>query len=366
MASNIFVGETGHVISLTIGFTILLMMLAMAVRLYLSRKRHTYFSLTASVLLLVLVSIASIYGRLRPEDYSSSFKYILAALSIIGVQQLLLCFYQLYNASLKNEIRLFYGLVSISVLLAGIHLFVFKSVHIEDKFLQYYYLATLVFLFVWMPTQVGQAYKYRLALFSFAAAQIASLFHKQKPIWEILSSYLPIVAEFTLFLILFERVVELLQNISKSSITDPLTGLYNRRYFDNKVTQFLKSNKRVSVMFSDIDNFKRLNDTQGHDMGDKILKQVANILQEESERIGIAGRYGGEEMVVLITDPQTRMRKFAETIRERVQNETIVTVSIGYSESVPGISADQIIKQADEGMYIAKKSGKNKVIQYTA
>jgi diguanylate cyclase (GGDEF)-like protein len=117
-------------------------------------------------------------------------------------------------------------------------------------------------------------------------------------------------------------------------------------------------------LFSDIDNFKKLNDTKGHQMGDNVLKQVAAIMKEESEDFGIAGRYGGEEIVVMITDPSINMESFAERVRQRVEEETLVTVSLGYSKYDRGVTVEQLIKQADEAMYKAKTSGKNKVVRY--
>ncbi|UJF31537.1 GGDEF domain-containing protein [Paenibacillus hexagrammi] len=155
-----------------------------------------------------------------------------------------------------------------------------------------------------------------------------------------------------------------MQAIYNSSITDGLTRLYNRKYFYNRVTQHVQRHLPISVLFSDIDNFKKLNDTQGHQKGDEVLKQVAQILKDEVEEYGIAGRYGGEEMVVMVTDPGIKMDAFAERVRKRIESETIVTASIGYSKYKKGLSAEELIKQADEAMYKAKTTGKNKVVKY--
>ena len=165
-------------------------------------------------------------------------------------------------------------------------------------------------------------------------------------------------------MILFERVVELMQAIYNSSITDGLTRLYNRKFFYNRVTQHVQRHLPVYILFSDIDNFKKLNDTQGHQMGDNVLKQVAQIMKDEAEECGIAGRYGGEEMVIMVSDPSVKMDAFAEQIRSRIEKETIVTASIGYSKYKNGLSAEELIKQADEAMYRAKTTGKNKVVKY--
>ncbi|MNR41956.1 putative diguanylate cyclase YdaM [compost metagenome] len=99
-------------------------------------------------------------------------------------------------------------------------------------------------------------------------------------------------------------------------------------------------------------------------MGDNVLKQVAQIMKDEADECGIAGRYGGEEMVIMVSDPSVKMDAFAERIRSRIEKETIVTASIGYSKYKNGLSAEELIKQADEAMYRAKTTGKNKVVKF--
>lgn len=86
-----------------------------------------------------------------------------------------------------------------------------------------------------------------------------------------------------------------------NSITDPLTGLYNKRFLMTKAEQ-LVAKQSISIIFADIDNFKELNDQKGHDMGDSVLKEVAKALKETVANHGFACRYGGEEIVSLITN----------------------------------------------------------------
>lgn len=148
----------------------------------------------------------------------------------------------------------------------------------------------------------------------------------------------PVFFYIVLFLFIVERVIEIMQAIYNSSITDGLTKLYNRKYFYKRVSQYVLQKIPVSVLFSDIDNFKKLNDTKGHAMGDQVLKQVAQIIREEAEEIGVCGRYGGEEMVVLVTDVEVDAGELAERIRARVESETIVTVSMGLAAYHKGVS----------------------------
>lgn len=169
-----------------------------------------------------------------------------------------------------------------------------------------------------------------------------------------------------LFMVMFRRFAEMMLYMSRSSFTDPLTGLYNRRYFTRQAEKAVADGVYVSAIFCDLDNFKRLNDTQGHDVGDEQLIQVARILSECCEDVGIVGRYGGEEMVVLVTKESQDPVELAERIRERVENESLVTVSVGVCRYVSGMAAAQLLKCADEAMYEAKTSGKNRVVLYSS
>ncbi|GFN33879.1 hypothetical protein PCURB6_41390 [Paenibacillus curdlanolyticus] len=92
------------------------------------------------------------------------------------------------------------------------------------------------------------------------------------------------------------------------------------------------------------------------------MKKVAEIIKEESNSIGAAGRYGGEELLAVIRgNVKAKADEIAETIRRRVETETIVTVSVGVSKSSSGQTVQEVIKEADEAMYVSKTTGKNKV-----
>ena len=154
-------------------------------------------------------------------------------------------------------------------------------------------------------------------------------------------------------------VMDRLKTASVSSITDPLTGLYNKGFLLKKAEQ-IASEQELSVIFADIDNFKILNDTKGHDHGDLILKDSSKILQSVLGVNGFACRFGGEELVGLITkgDAETKAEKFRTLIEKRLG----VTVSVGVASGSSSGSA--IIKEADLAMYEAKNSGKNRVVVY--
>ncbi|MEK5149114.1 GGDEF domain-containing protein [Psychrobacillus sp. FSL K6-4615] len=157
----------------------------------------------------------------------------------------------------------------------------------------------------------------------------------------------------------FERVLGMMQAAGLNSVTDGLTGLFNKRFLYSKLNQLIHQ-EEVSVIFADIDNFKRLNDTQGHDVGDQVLIQVGKILKELVGNKGYVCRFGGEEMVGIVT--QGNERKLAENFRSKVEELTIVTVSVGVASNEEEKEVNALIKKADVRMYSAKTTGKNKVI----
>jgi diguanylate cyclase (GGDEF)-like protein len=165
-----------------------------------------------------------------------------------------------------------------------------------------------------------------------------------------------------------ERNVEL----HEISITDGLTGLYNRTYMPEALAREMARAKRhersFSILMIDIDHFKRFNDTHGHQAGDDVLLGVAQILKSSVRACDYAARYGGEEFLVLLTETEgAGARDFAEKLRLRVEamspvTEDVVTVSIGVA-SFPDNGEDlvSIIRDADAALYRCKRNGRNQV-----
>jgi two-component system cell cycle response regulator len=160
------------------------------------------------------------------------------------------------------------------------------------------------------------------------------------------------------------------------AIIDPLTGLHNRRYLENHLRTLvegaIRSGRPVSVLMADIDHFKRVNDTHGHDGGDIILKEFAARLKRNTRGIDLACRLGGEEFVVIM--PETDMARafqVAERTRTMIASEPFqlrpelrlrVTASVGLAtlESVED-TPETILKRADNALYAAKRRGRNRV-----
>jgi two-component system, cell cycle response regulator len=157
--------------------------------------------------------------------------------------------------------------------------------------------------------------------------------------------------------------------------TDPLTAVYNRRALMQKMEQEMdraaRYATRLTVMMIDIDNFKSINDTFGHLVGDKVLKQLANLLKREQRSVDVLARYGGEEFVVLL--PETTVaesRNFAERILRRVAGYDFgdpgrpvrVTISVGMASYPDSRVTDgqSLLKLADGHLYRAKVDGRNR------
>lgn len=184
-----------------------------------------------------------------------------------------------------------------------------------------------------------------------------------------------------------ERQQQEIDLLEHESIRDQMTNLYNRAYFEPRLEESLKildkpvekrreeapSFEKLSVAFFDIDNFKQINDTYGHEVGDDVLKKVGQTLENNMRSGDIVSRWGGEELVIcLFNASEGDARHKAEELREKVEaldfgeySDLKVTLSVGVSSAKESKSSDEIIKEADDAMYEAKGSGKNQVLTYS-
>ena len=163
------------------------------------------------------------------------------------------------------------------------------------------------------------------------------------------------------------ETAERVERLRKAANTDTLTGIANRRVAERALNLFATGQRRYAVMMVDIDHFKAINDQHGHDTGDRILQRIAEILKSRLRVQDTVARWGGEEFLVVVESvTRDESASIAESLRDRVEQGTgeIVktTISIGVAHSDSGQSADQIVKRADEGLYAAKNSGRNKVV----
>lgn len=156
------------------------------------------------------------------------------------------------------------------------------------------------------------------------------------------------------------------------AVTDGLTGLYNHRFIferlEEEIAKVARYGRPLSIIMLDIDNFKQVNDTFGHRAGDEVILSVAHAIMASLRKTDVAGRYGGEEFLVLL--PETDL-KAAHIVAEKIRNtvallqfetkDLAVTISAGVAEAEKGESFEALINRADAKLYTAKRNGKNRV-----
>ena len=181
----------------------------------------------------------------------------------------------------------------------------------------------------------------------------------------------PAGLEFTAIIRDETEKLDLIEQLRVEATTDYLTGLHNRRSFIMRLEEEISRSRRyqrlLSVAVIDVDNFKTINDTQGHDVGDQVLVALGGIFREQCRDHDVSGRMGGEEFCVLM--PETTLEKAtesAERLRKSVEDCSAVadvrfTASLGVATFQGGEDSSQIISRADEKLYTAKQEGKNRV-----
>ncbi|EAA25625.1 PleD family two-component system response regulator [Rickettsia sibirica] len=162
------------------------------------------------------------------------------------------------------------------------------------------------------------------------------------------------------------------------AVKDGLTGLFNRRYFDIHLKQIIEKTNKESIklylLMCDIDNFKHVNDTYGHQAGDKVLTIVSRILKNTLRVTDLIARFGGEEFTILLTDIDiSKAIETAERVRVKIEYMNFhiedqieplkTTISIGVTKYKKAESIESFIERADKAMYEAKTTGKNKVVK---
>src|SRR5205823_2560884 len=155
---------------------------------------------------------------------------------------------------------------------------------------------------------------------------------------------------------------------------DGLTGIYNRRYFEQRILEELERSLRyygsMALLMIDIDQFKKLNDEFGHLLGDEVLRQVSSIFEQHLRKLDVVCRYGGEEFAILVPEtPGSRAVGVAEKLRKIIETWNFpgvprpVTISVGVAEfPTDGRSRDELMKAADDALYLAKQQGRNRVV----
>ncbi|MCK9472715.1 diguanylate cyclase [Sulfurimonas sp.] len=178
-----------------------------------------------------------------------------------------------------------------------------------------------------------------------------------------------------LYLITFDEITNeyiKIKELEHMASTDALTNLFNRNKLNDVLKKSIALSRTISaplcIIFLDIDHFKKVNDTYGHDVGDKVLINIANIITSTIRSGDIASRWGGEEfMIILQATSAVHASMLGEKLRVSVEEhvfETVgkVTVSLGITEYINGESEEAFVKRVDEALYEAKGTGRNKII----
>lgn len=172
----------------------------------------------------------------------------------------------------------------------------------------------------------------------------------------------------------------MLERLEQLATTDGLTGLFNKRALlemgAQKVKSAIRFNKPLALLVCDIDHFKKVNDTYGHDVGDVVIKGVAEVLRRVKRDTDVVGRFGGEEFVVVCEETDARgATQLAERIRVELENTTFhtdrgplsVTCSVGVAPfPVAGRDWDALFKATDEALYVSKRGGRNRVTVWSS
>ena len=159
-------------------------------------------------------------------------------------------------------------------------------------------------------------------------------------------------------------------NLMLSNTTDPLTGVPNRRELDRQLEKVVGRIYPLSIIMVDIDHFKRVNDTYGHDAGDMVLQQFASVVRGTVRPADFFGRYGGEEFMVICSAGLDEAAEIAERARRAVSTDPVmvfddrtisITASFGVAEYTPGEDVPSLVKRADSALYAAKQKSRNRV-----
>jgi diguanylate cyclase (GGDEF)-like protein len=178
-----------------------------------------------------------------------------------------------------------------------------------------------------------------------------------------------------------------IHDLEKDLIHDSLTSLKTRRFFEEETDTYLSAIanvddgktrkewfgfKNISILYFDIDHFKKINDTYGHEVGDRVLQDVSGVISRSVREGDTVARWGGEEIVAsLLGADEKDAKKKAEDIRKSIKElnfdepELKVTISVGVSINYPGARCKDLLKNADLALYQAKRGGRNQVVAFS-
>lgn len=177
---------------------------------------------------------------------------------------------------------------------------------------------------------------------------------------------------FSLIIISLSISFMLYTKFKNISNLDYLTKLYNRRYIREKYNKLNQKKKNLSFILFDLDYFKKINDTYGHDIGDKVLLEISKIMKKETRKKDILSRIGGEEFLILTKNNKEVAIQMAERLRKSIEKHDFskidkklkITASFGVSNSVDSECINDMYTNADKGLYYSKNNGRNRVYYF--
>ena len=263
----------------------------------------------------------------------------------------------------------------IGISIISIFMFTFSIINKNESFGLIWSIFLPIFAMVMLGHKKGLIVSliYYIVLYSIL---FYGLFYWENTNWDTLSFLRFIITSLVLIFAIFGMeysVHKMENNLKEISITDPLTGLYNRRKTDETIKEEYESFNRydmsLSICIIDIDNFKHINDTYGHAAGDMVLIQLSEILKNNTRKMDIIGRWGGEEFLIImphtnIDEAFANIKKIKQKINSfQFEGIGYITCSFGMSEAQnKEENIENIFIRTDENLYKAKNTGKDKII----
>lgn len=193
----------------------------------------------------------------------------------------------------------------------------------------------------------------------------------QSPFWQVLQLSLAIVGAGLALTILAATVTDLMDELRRERDGDGLTGVLNRRGFEEQAAKLLAGNGQAVLILCDLDHFKGINDTYGHDAGDQVLQRFGALLRDSARPTDLVGRMGGEEFALLLADADMdRAIRVAEGLRSAIEATRFLflppsnrlTASFGIAPREQGRNVRNMMKAADRQLYAAKAGGRNRIV----
>ena len=250
------------------------------------------------------------------------------------------------------------------------------TVQLEDGIMNVYLLwSTIYYIYVFMALERKKALILALGIF-FVTILIGIPHLHDAKVNDALTQYYISTVVYILILFYFQQIVPTYNEsdtLRKNAYYDALTGIGNRRLIDmwleNEVNRCQNlTSDTFSIIYFDIDNFKQINDKNGHDVGDHILKEFTSVIKHHIPPSGLFGRWGGEEFIIILKNyTLMEAKQLAEELRNVIENHSFgyvkyLTSSFGVSSFQENDNPQTLIKRADQALYMAKHYGKNNVI----